>query len=305
MKSLVTGIGGFVGPHLARHLLLNGHDVSGIERSPKAVRGCRIFSCDILDKPKVDDAVKKSRPDFVFHLAAMSSVSESYKDPQLTARVNIEGTKNLLESVMEYSPNASVLVVSTAHVYGIPKVFPIPETHELNPISPYAKTRVDQEKVALDFFRNRGLKVVISRSFNHTGPGQPRGFICSDFAKQIVDIENGAEPVMKVGSLSSKRDFTDVRDVVKAYLYAVKECAPGNIYNICSGNAYSSGEILELLLEMTDRKIEVIEDKTPRKGDIHVLVGDNSKFVKATGWHPTIPFKKTLKDILDYWRKLA
>ena len=303
MISLVTGIGGFVGPYLAEHLLSSAHEVFGIERNPKSkVVGCRVFACDVLDSAKVSGIVKSCRPDFVFHLAAVSSVGKSFEEPEFTMRVDVEGTKNVLEAVSQHSPKAVVLVVSSAHVYGIPKQLPISETQGINPISRYAKSKVEKEKEALGYFRSRGLKVIISRSFNHVGPGQPPGFICSDFAKQIADIEKGAEPIIKVGNLSARRDFTDVRDIVKAYSLSLQRCTPGEIYNVCSGRAYSARQVLDMLLKMSDKKIKVIEDKSAKKGDIPSMLGDSSKFVKATGWKPEIQFEKTLGDVLDYWR---
>ncbi len=303
MISLVTGVGGFVGPYLAEHLVAGGHKVFGIERNPKAkVAGCRVFACDVLDSAKVSGIVKSCSPDFVFHLAAVSSVGKSFEDPELTMKVDVDGTKNVLEAVSQHSPEATVLVVSSAHVYGIPEKLPLSETHSLNPLSPYARSKVEKEKTALGYFRRKGLKVIISRSFNHIGPGQPEGFICSDFAKQIAAIEKGAEPVIKVGNLSAKRDFTDVRDIVKAYGLAVQKCAPGEIYNVCSGRAYSAREVLSLLLGMSGKKIKVIEDKSAKKGDIPAMAGDNSKFTAATGWKPGIPFEETLGDVLGWWR---
>ncbi len=303
MISLVTGIGGFVGPYLARHLVSGGHSVFGIERNPKAaVTGCRVFSCDVLDSVKVSGIVKSCSPDFVFHLAAVSSVGKSFEEPELTMRVDVDGTRNVLDAVSAHAPKATVLIVSSAHVYGIPEKLPVSETHSLNPLSPYARAKVEKEKTALGYFRSRGLKVIISRSFNHIGPGQPDGFICSDFAKQIAAIEKGAEPVIKVGNLSSKRDFTDVRDIVKAYGIAVQKCVPGEIYNVCSGKAYSAREVLSLLLGMSNKKIKVVEDNSAKRGDIPVMLGDNSKFVKATGWTPGIPFEETLRDVLGFWR---
>ncbi len=303
MNSLVTGIGGFVGCYLADYLIQKGHKVSGIERRPKAkVEGAAVFSCDVLDREKVFSIVKNSNPDLIFHLAATSSVEQSMKDEKLAEMINVEGTRNLLDSAVKHAPDAFVLVVSTAHVYGIPKSTPISESHPLNPVSAYGWTRVEQEKLAAEFFKKHKLRTVVSRSFNHTGPRQPVGFICSDFAKQIAAIEKGAKPEMKVGNLSAKRDFTDVRDVVKAYLLALQKCKPGEIYNVCSGNSYSAREILDTLLSMTKSRIKVIEDKSAKKGDIPTLAGDNSKFRKATGWKPEIPFEKTLSDVLDYWR---
>lgn len=300
MISLVTGVGGFVGPYLAAHLNSAGHKVFGIERHPRQVPGCEIIKCDVTDLADLDSGVRDVRPDFVFHLAAVSSVSATAQDPDSANRVNVGGTKNLLSSVQRHSPKAYVLVVSTAHVYGIPVRLPISESHPAKPVSAYGRSRLGQEEVAA-YFARAGLRVIISRSFNHTGPGQPPGFVCSDFARQVAAIEKGAEPVMKVGDLSSRRDFTDVRDVVQAYLLALQKCSPG-IYNVCSGKAYSGREILDIFLQMSGRKIRVAESRPEREGDIPALVGDNSKFVAATGWSPSIPFRQTLSEVLDYWR---
>ncbi|MBI3034106.1 GDP-mannose 4,6-dehydratase [Candidatus Woesearchaeota archaeon] len=303
MKSLITGIGGFVGPYLARHLLSKKHEVIGIEREPKAsVDGCRVFACDVLDREGVSRIIMNEKPDFIFHLAAISSVSQSLRNPELANRINIDGIRNILDAVSAHCPGSAVLVVSTAHVYGIPKRLPLDEGHPANPVSDYGKSRLAQENLALSYFRKGGLKVVVSRSFNHTGPGQPAGFICSDFARQIAGIERGNEPVMKVGNLAAERDFSDVRDIVRAYSLALEKCSPGEVYNICSGKSYSGKHILGLMLSMSDKKISVVEDRIAKKGDIPVLVGDNSKFVAATGWHPEIPFETTIRDVLEYWR---
>jgi GDP-4-dehydro-6-deoxy-D-mannose reductase len=296
MKALITGINGFVGPYLKEHLLdkkieINGTDVSnGVDVD---------FVIDLLDKQAVYDLVCDVKPDFIFHLAAQSSVKLSFTEPKLTREVNVTGTKNLLDAVKVIVPDSKILVISSADVYGVPDKIPLIENFELNPVSPYGDSRLEQEKLALGY----GLNLVISRSFIHTGPGQKPLFVCSDFAKQIVEIENGKENVISVGNIDVRRDFTDVRDIVKAYLLALEKCDFNNVYNICSGKIYSIKDILDILLNMADEHIEVRVDQSKLRGnDIMVLAGDNTKFVNATGWKPEIPIEQTLKDLLDYWR---
>src|SRR3989339_483897 len=291
MKSLITGINGFVGKHLANHLLGNKHDVLGFDRVGTGLPGCTVYPCDLLDNKKVNGILKKTSPDYIFHLAAQSSVMKSWSEPELTKKINVEGTKNLLESALKHSPKAKILVVSSGEVYGIQKEFPISEAAYLNPISPYAESRVEQESLSLEYAK-KGMHIIISRSFQHTGPGQPDNFVCSSFAKQIAEIESKKRKVVEVGNLAPERDFSDVRDIAKAYLLALEKC-PSGIYNICSGKSHSIREILKMLIG--DKKIRIAEkgDKV-RKVDIPKLVGDNSKFRNQTGWKPKIPIKRTL-----------
>jgi GDP-4-dehydro-6-deoxy-D-mannose reductase len=297
MKALITGINGFVGPHLKQHLVNNGFEVFGTDISNGELVD---YSVDLLDKQVVYDLISKVIPDFIFHLAAQSSVKLSFIKPELTREINVTGTKNLLDAVKSIVPDSRILVVGSADVYGVPDETPLTESSKLNPISPYGKSRLEQEKLALSY----GLNLVISRSFTHTGPGQKPIFVCSDFAKQIAEIENGKEAVINVGNIDVKRDFMDVRDIVKAYLLALEKCNFNEVYNICSGNTYSIREILDILLSMTEKQIKVEEDPTKlRKNDILLMEGNNSKFIEATGWKAEIPFEKTLKDLLDYWRK--
>ncbi len=296
MKALITGVNGFVGPYLKKHLLENNIEVIGTDISS----GNEVDSVsDLLDNERIMKLVENSKPDFIFHLAAQSSVKLSWQKPELTRNVNVNGTRNLLDAVKKFVPESRVLVVSSADIYGVPKEFPIKEGNKLNPVSPYGESRLEQEKLALGY----GLNVIISRSFSHTGPGQSPVFVCSDFAKQIAEIEKGKEPVIKVGNLNVKRDFTDVRDIIRAYLMCLKKCDIGEAYNICSGRVYSIREILDILLKFTDKDIKIKEDKgKKRKKDILVMDADNSKFVSKTGWKAEIPFEETLKGLLDYWR---
>jgi GDP-4-dehydro-6-deoxy-D-mannose reductase len=189
MKSFITGISGFVGPYLARHLIENGYEVSGIDRKGKALEGCSTASCDLLDKERVFEIVANEKPDFVFHLAAQSSVPKSWEIPELTKKINVEGTKNVLDAVVAAKVSPKILVVSSAQVYGTPKKeAPLTEETPLHPESPYAESRVEQEKLALDYAEKHKLKVFVSRSFNHTGPGKPEFFVGSDFANKIAYI---------------------------------------------------------------------------------------------------------------------
>lgn len=307
MKALVTGIEGFVGPYLAEVLLKEGFDVYGtyLLEWKNPIKEVKKFYLDVTDKKKTAEVISKVKPDWIINLAGFSSVAQSWKKPELCHKVNVDGVKNLLDAVLAAGISPKILVVSSAEVYGKPQKIPIKEDHPLNPDNPYAKSRVEQEKVVLDYVKNKGIKAVISRSFNHTGPGQLPTFVCSDFANQIARIEKGLqEPVIKTGDLSVKRDFSDVRDIVKAYVLALEKCKVGEIYNLCSGKAYYIKEILDILISFSKKKdIKVVQDADKvRPVDVPVLVGDNGKFVKDTGWNGEIGFENTLKNIVEWWR---
>ncbi len=304
MKAFITGIGGFVGKYLAEHLLANGFKVYGIDRQESSIKECSIEACDILDKEKLSAVVERLKPDAIFHLAALSSVSKSFEAAKETKRVNVEGTRNLLDAVAAAKISPIILVVSSLQIYGKPDRLPIREDASLRPASPYAESKAEQERLCREYGDKKKLKIIISRSFNHTGPGQSADFVWPSFAKQIAEIEAGKRKELNVGNLDVERDFSDVRDIVKAYLLAIKKCKPGEIYNICSGKAYNIGKMLDVMKSYSTAKVKVVVDSSRvRKEDVPVLYGDNSKFAKATGWKPEIPFEKTLKDILEYWRK--
>ena len=296
MKSLITGINGFVGAHLKGHLLEKGFEVHGTDiSSGKNVD----YVLDITDQQAVNKMMLRLNPDYIFHLAAQSSVKLSFTKPELTMNINVNGTKNLLDSIKKNFPGARILIVSSADIYGQPKKLPLTEDSELNPVSPYGESRLKQEKLALGY----NLNCVIVRSFPHTGPGQNQSFVASDIAKQVADIEKGNKPIIYTGDISIKRDFTDVRDIVKAYLLALEKCSFNEPYNICSCASYSINEIIKIILGFTDISPLLKQDKSKlRKIDIKEMRGDSSKFQKATAWQPEIPLQQTLKDLLDYWR---
>ncbi|HZX44926.1 MAG TPA: GDP-mannose 4,6-dehydratase [Candidatus Nanoarchaeia archaeon] len=297
MKALVTGINGFVGPYLKDHLLKNGIQVFGMDINQGADVN---FTCDLLDRQAIFEAVKSSRPDLLFHLAGQSSDKLSFAKPELTFNVNVLGTKNILDAVRASSPDCRILIVSSANIYGIPVKVPLTEQSRVSPISPYGESKLKQEELTLSY----GLSSVIVRTFPHTGPGQIPIFVCSDLAKQAAEAEAGKRDEICVGNTQVERDFSDVRDIVRAYLLAVQKCRCNEIYNVCSGKSYSVGNVFEILKSLISKDIKLLEKKEKkRERDILILSGDNSKFVKQTGWKPEISFEKTLGDLLDYWRQ--
>ncbi len=305
MKSLITGVSGFVGPYLVEHLVANRHTVYGLERVDKKVKNCTIYVADVLDAEKVADIVKKVKPDYIFHLAGQSSVEVSWKEPELTMRINADGTRNLLDGVVAAKINPKIVVVSSSEIYGNPQKLPLTEDHLLKPTSPYGESRLKQEEVVQDYVKKQNLQIVIARSFPHTGPGQIPKFVCPAFAEQIVRIEKKkAVPEIKTGNLGNERDFCDVRDVVRAYLLLAEKGRNGEAYNICYGKAWKIRAVLDYLLSMSPAKPTVtIDPDKLRKNDMKKVEGSHAKITKETGWKPEIRFEDTLKDILEYWRK--
>ena len=292
---LITGSTGFVGPYLIKELKSFGYQVTGT-----AVSGDADYLLDITDKKAVADLIRKLKPDLIVHLAGFSSVKESFKSPELCMKVNVQGTGNLLDAVKEYVPVARILIISSSEVYGNTKITPTKEIARLNPQNPYAESRVAQEEQV----KNSGLNWIISRSFNHIGPGQPQGFVASDFASQIAKINKDKQvsPFIYVGNLSAQRDFTDVRDVVAAYRLLLTKGKLHNIYNVCSGKAIRIENLLKKLLKFSKVKIEIKVDKDKLKPiEVKKTHGDNSKLKKELKWRPKVSIDKTLEDIYRYW----
>ncbi|OGS25058.1 MAG: GDP-mannose 4,6-dehydratase [Elusimicrobia bacterium RIFOXYB2_FULL_48_7] len=315
MKALITGITGFVGSHLAEYLLERGNiEVCGIERWRSKTdnikhieKKIRIIECDIRDYVSVEKTIKEIKPDKIFHLAAQSFVPTSWNAPQETLTTNIIGQLNIFESVRSAGINPEIQLACSSEEYGmvLENEVPIKETNPLRPLSPYAVSKVGQDYLGYQYHQSYGIKAIRTRAFNHTGPRRGDVFVTSNFAKQIAEIEkNKKEPVIKVGNLEAKRDFTDVRDMVKAYWVSTEKCTPGDVYNICSGKAWTIQSVLDMLLSFSKVKVTVKQDPARmRPSDVLVLLGDNTKFCKQTGWKPEIPIEKTLKDLLDYWRE--
>lgn len=315
MRALITGITGFVGSHLAEFLLGEKIEVHGVARWRSKMDNIKhisndihLMEADMRDAHSLGDVVNKVKPDYVFHLASQSFVPMSWRAPADTMETNAIGTIHLFEAIRQSGIEPRILVAGSSEEYGMicPGELPIKETNPLRPLSTYGVSKVAQDKLAYQYHKSYGLKIVITRAFNHTGPRRGEVFVTSSFAKQIAEIEKGSEPIIYVGNLNAQRDFLDVRDVVRAYWLALQKCAFGEVYNICSGKARTIQEVLEMLLSMTDKRIEVRQDPSRmRPSDVELLLGDCSKFKKITGWKATIPFEKTLKDLLDYWRERA
>jgi GDP-4-dehydro-6-deoxy-D-mannose reductase len=315
MKVLITGITGFVGSHLADYLLgRDGIEVCGIARWRSQKENIKhlgdkikLFECDIKDMTSVRDVVRTFKPDKIFHLAAQSFVPASWSAPTETLTTNIIGEVNIFESVRDMGLDTTIHIAGSSEEYGLvkPDEVPITEASPLRPLSPYGVSKVAQDLLGYQYFKSYGMNIVRTRAFNHTGPRRGEVFVCSTFAKQIAEIEKGKKgKILKVGNLEAQRDFTDVRDIVKAYWLAAEKCDPGEVYNICSGIPRTIQSILDTLISLTDAKVEVKQDSTRmRPSDVPILKGDFSKFSKKTGWKPEIPFEKTLKDILEYWRE--
>ena len=316
MRILITGITGFVGSHLAEHLLARGDKVYGTMRWRSRldnIVGIRdklnLIETDIRDSYSMEKAMRTAMPDVIFHLAAQSFVHASFHAPQETLSTNIVGTVNLLEAVRSSGIDPVIQIAGSSEEYGLvlPHETPIKETNPLRPLSPYGVSKVAEDRLAFQYHKSYGLKTVITRAFNHEGPRRGEVFSTSNFAKQIAEIEKGTkEPVIHVGNLDARRDFTDVRDTVRAYVLSTEKCDYGEAYNICSGKAWRIGDMLDLLLSMSQKDIEIRQDhERMRPSDVELLLGDSTKFHQKTGWKPVIPFEKTMKDTLDYWRGIV
>ena len=304
MKAFITGVGGFVGPYLVRHLVERGFEVFGIDRKGSTVEGCVVEACNVTDYDSLFSIIRRIKPEYLFHLAGQSSVAKSWDEPELTKEINVGGAKNLFAAAAAAKLPSRILLVSSAEVYGLPKKLPMAENHPIAPITPYGESKVEQETLAQEYVKKHALRIIIARSFNHTGPGQPPDFVCSSFAMQFADIEKGRQPpVIKVGDLAIKRDFSDVRDVVRAYLLLLQKGVNGEAYNVCSGTTVAIGDVVDKLKKMSTASVKVEREQERMKHTVvPVLHGDNSK-LKLLGWQPLISFDETLASLLYHWRK--
>jgi GDP-4-dehydro-6-deoxy-D-mannose reductase len=305
-KVLISGCSGFLADFLIREFPKNEYSVYGITEVNGFVdKRIKVFNVDIREKSKIDNIIKSINPDIVFHLAAISNVGFSWKDPALTYDVNFIGSSNLLESLRKYSPKARVLLMSSAEVYKVEDGKIITETSPVEISNPYALSKYSMELLGNLYQRSYGISVFTVRSFNFTGPGQNKDFVVSDFSFQIASIEKGiSAPIIRVGNLSAKRDFSDVRDIAR-YLRIIQDKADsGDIINICSGYSYSIKELLDILLGMSKVKIKVeVDRKKFRVLDSPVLSCNNNFIKNRFNLKPMYSIKQTLKDSLDFWRE--
>ncbi len=315
-RALITGFTGFAGSHLADYLLAEHPEVkvfgtyrwrSRRENIDHLGNSIELIEADLRDYTATRRMLEVTRPEMIFHLAAQSFVPSSWTAPDETLTTNIRSQTNLFEAVRELGLDPTIQIACSSEEYGLvkPEETPIKETNPLRPLSPYAVSKVSQDFLGYQYHQSYGLKVIRTRGFNHTGPRRGDVFVTSNFAKQIAEIEAGInEPVIRVGNLDAVRDFTDVRDMVRAYWLAVNKAKPGEVYNIASGVGITIRELLDRLLALSTAEVTIETDpERLRPSDVEILVGDSSKFRAATGWEPRIPFDQTLTDILAYWRE--
>jgi len=312
-KALVTGISGFAGSHLAELLLQEGIEVHGLLRwrsktdNIEHIRGkLYLHEGDLLDAHSLDGIITEIKPDYIFHLAAQSFVPASWKSPAATLQVNVVGTANLFEAVHKAKLDPAIQIAGSSEEYGMvyPDEAPIKEDNPLRPLSPYGVSKVATDMLGYQYHKSYGMRIIRTRAFNHTGPRRGDVFVTSNFAKQIAEIEKGKREFVSVGNLTAKRDFTDVRDVVKAYYIAAEKGESGEVYNICSGSCMTIQEMLHTLIGFSSAKIDVRQDpERMRPSDVELLLGDITKFKTQTGWEPIIPFHQTMEDLLNYWRQ--
>lgn len=308
----ITGINGFAGSYLAEHLVAEGLEVTGLVRPESAVDNLdrvksdlELHRGDLLERERLTEILASVQPELVFHLAAFSNISASHSVPDRVLRNNIIGQSNLFESLRELELQPRVLVVGSCAEYGQKSGrSKLEETAPFAPRSPYAVSKVTQDVMGSRYYLSHDLPVVRVRPFNHTGPRRPAAYVFSSFARQLAEIEAGGRPPrLETGDLDVQRDYTDVRDVVRGYRLLLDQGAAGEVYNLCRGRAYRIGDLLDHLLSLCEKDVEVRRDPDRlRDNDLEYLAGDNSRLRAATGWQPEIEIEQTLADLLNYWR---
>jgi GDP-4-dehydro-6-deoxy-D-mannose reductase len=301
MKVLVTGGTGFAGRHLIAELLQNDYSILATSNTSDIADGVETVQVDLTDFSEVEN-IDFKQIGAIFNLAGLAAVGPSFDEPVKYLEVNSKIQINLFEACLRQTARPRFLVISSGNVYCTDEL-PITESSKVEPVSPYAVSKITQEVIG-QYYGSRGFEVITSRSFNHIGPGQLEGFIAADLAKQIAQAEKSGQSNIMVGNLEAKRDYTDVRDIARAYRLLIEKGRAGETYNVCSGRSVSGHEILEGLLGHSKKDLKVETDqKLIRPSDKPNIYGDNSKIKADTGWTPEIPLNQTLKDTLDFWRK--
>lgn len=309
-RALIIGAAGFVGDYLIKHLAKDkGYEVHATKLAHEQLDTdlAAIHNLNILEKQEIVDLLFKVRPDYIFHLAAQSSVGVAWKNPQLTIDVNIKGSVNVMDAIRELYYKPRVLLIGSGEEYGHirPGETPISEENNLRPGNIYAATKACQNMIGSIYAKAYDMDLMLVRAFNHIGPNQLPLFVVADFCKQVVEIEKGLkEPVMRVGNLKAMRDFSDVRDVVRAYALLIEKGEQGETYNVGSGHAIAIQDVLNLILSKSTAKITVEVDPAKiRPVDVPIIEADTTKINKATGWKTEIPLATTIEETLTYWRE--
>lgn len=308
MKALITGAEGFIGGHLASLLDVKGYDVWVSVEDKRLTKSqfnpSKTLECDIRLAEEVERTVSTSQPDVIYHLAAQSYPTLSWKNPQHTFEVNVTGTINVFEAILRNNMDSKVVVACSSAEYGaVPENdLPVREEHSLLPLHPYGVSKVAQDLLTYQYYKNYGIKGVRARIFNTTGPGKVKDAV-GDFAKRVAEFEKGKLTKVTHGNLEVLRDITDVRDMVRALNFCEK-ADPGQEYNLCSMNALKISDVFQKLINMSTKKVLVEQDKNlMRPSDERIILGDNTKFTRKTGWKPEISIEQTLADTLTYWRE--
>ena len=310
--ALITGINGFVGHHLTEFLKGYGFKITGLdlknnpgERDPKVAADTEMIIGDLRDERKIKEVFSGHDFDYVFHLAAQSSVKLSFENPLETFSINVSGTLNILEAISSLKTPPKTLLISSSEIYGqlSPDQVPVTENSSMKPVNPYAVSKAAVDLLAYQYWRAYNLPIYWVRAFSHSGPGQKTVAVLSDWAFQTAKIELGLRPPeLAVGNMEVTRDYTDVRDVVRAYYMILEKGKPGEPYNVSSGNGYRLNDLLDIIISFGSRKIEVVSDPSRfRPVDIPILIGSSQKLKADTGWDQEINIEKTLRDLYDYW----
>lgn len=304
MRVLVTGANGFVGNHLVKELSEHGMSVMGVggaQGSDKPAYIDEYLVVDLLDPASVQQIDFKN-VDGIIHLAGLAAVGPSFDNPLQYIEGNIGMQINLLEAALQQGARPRCIIISSGTLYDPSGPLPLTEESPVLPNSPYAVSKLGQEQMGL-YYQTRGLECIIARPFNHIGPGQNPGFIVPDLAQQVVAVEKGEASEVQVGNLDAKRDYTDVRDIVRAYRLLLEKGTPGEVYNICSGTALSGHEVLEGILQAADSQATISQDQARmRPSDTPEIYGSHDKITRATGWQPEITLATTLQDVIADWR---